>query len=99
MTDLCRTARLSRLILAFCLVTMIAAARAQEIEPPRDPDTTADRASGSRARKKTEALPRTGEATPARANVSRWERFKDSVLPFRARRDTGLNPIRDKSAR
>jgi hypothetical protein len=88
MTDRFRTARWTRLVLAFCLVTSSAAARSQEAESPDDHHTTADRSSGSLPGQKTRQTPTTGESTPARQHASRWQRFRDSVWPFRPRRQS-----------
>ena len=84
--DRFRSVRLSRAIMAFCLMMSVAAARTQDTEPLTESDITTDRASASLPGKKTRLLPGTEKVTPARREVSRWERFRDSVWPFRAKR-------------
>ena len=87
MTDRFRTARWSRFVVAFCLITTSASARSQEDEP-LDDHNSPDRSSGSLPGQKPRQKPQTEEPTPPRQEASRWQRFRESVWPFRSKRQT-----------
>ena len=97
MTDRSDASRCVGLLLVFCLVTTTAAARSYEDEPLDDRNTTADGSRGSAAGQKTRREPGTEETTPARGGT-RWERFRESIWPFRTKRPErhSARPLREE---
>ena len=87
MAEVCRSALLIRLTLAFCLVTTLAVARAQDVEPIPASTGASDRASAALSRNRSQQLQGTGDAVAPRHSVSRWERLRHSIWPFRSKAD------------
>ena len=69
---------------------------AQDTVPLKGGNITTDRASGSLPGKKTQAPPTAEDVTPAHRKVSRWERFRDAVSPFRPKRTPESTLSKDK---
>jgi hypothetical protein len=87
-------ARCSRLVLAFCMLTT-AAVRSEELEAPKEQRRTADRPSSSQKPPSTLRPQETDETGSAPGRLFRWERLRNAVGSFRARRhDTAEEPAR-----
>ncbi len=85
---LSRPTLLRRLGVACCVVMAVASAQAQEATAPSQArDATSPGSSGSVRTKDTQVQPRPADSAQPRREASRWERFRNSIRPFRARSD------------
>src|ERR1017187_1289648 len=95
MRDPFRTARLSRLIVAFCLMTTSAAAQSQVTQPVMDRDTVANRSADSPPENKSPKTQATEDSPSVRKKGSFGDRLRDSVWPFGTKQqstDSGCPP-------
>ena len=86
------TALWTCIVLVLCLATVAARAQSQEPESTDDHGKTPDRTSGAHADQKKSRTGSLEESAPPKSEPSRWERLRDSISPFRPKRqssDTG----------
>jgi Putative beta-barrel porin-2, OmpL-like. bbp2 len=83
-----------QLLLAFGLVISCASAKAQESEPPIERRAQDETSASSRRTQNTKQGKKTVESTPPA--VTRWDRFRESVWPFRARPKPEHSPPREE---
>ena len=92
-----RTIVLPYLTVAFCLAAAVVPARAQEAATrAQASETTSAGSSGPARTKETQTKPRPANPAPPRREASRWEQFRNSIRPFRARSDGESSPTRAK---